>query len=120
VPHLILHYTDNLNGFDVDATLRELNRQLADSGEFDELAIKSRALPLAHYRIGVTDEPRGFVHALLKILPGRSEAVRQSLSRTVLATLQSQMPDAHPAVQLCVEVEELDARFYSKLTLDAT
>ena len=119
MPPLTLHYTANLVDFAADAALDKLNRALAGSGHFDELAVKSRALTLTHYRVGNADEGRAFVHAQLKILPGRNEAVRRALSAIVLDALRSAMPPHHPSVQLCVEVDELYAPAYAKIVLDA-
>lgn len=119
MPHLSLQYTANLEGYDADAALAALNRALADSGHFDELAIKSRAWMLEHYRVGTADSGRAFVHAQLKILPGRSEAVRSALSGIVLDALRGGLPLHHPSVQLCVEVDELYAPAYAKTVLDA-
>ena len=120
MPHLTLHYTANLAGFDADAALDDINRRLADSGHFEESAIKSRALALQHYRVGTAGVERGFVHAHLKVLPGRDEATRRALSQTIVTALQAQLPSHHPATQLCVEVTELDAGTYSKLVIDAS
>lgn len=119
MPHLTLHYTANLAGFDADAALATLNRVLADSGHFDEASIKSRALRLDHYRIGTADAGRGFVHAQLKILPGRDAALRAALSQAVLDALRTLLPAAAGAAefQLCVEVDEIVADAYRKHVL---
>ncbi|MBU8978106.1 MULTISPECIES: 5-carboxymethyl-2-hydroxymuconate Delta-isomerase [unclassified Lysobacter] len=119
MPHLTLHYTANVDGFDPDAALREINHRLADSGHFDEAAIKSRALRLDHYRVGIAEDARGFVHAQLRILPGRDADTRAALSALVLDALQATLPYRHPHTQLCVEVDEMDARSYSKRVFDA-
>ena len=120
MPHLILHYTANLAGFDADAALDDINRRLAESGHFEESAIKSRALALQHYRVGTARAERGFVHAHLKVLPGRDEATRRALSQTIVTALQALLPSHHPVTQLVVEVTELDAGTYSKLVIDAS
>ncbi|MEG3788729.1 5-carboxymethyl-2-hydroxymuconate Delta-isomerase [Lysobacter sp. CCNWLW3] len=119
MPHLSLQYTANLAGYDADAALARINQALALSGHFDELAIKSRACALEHYRVGTAERGRAFVHARLKILPGRSEAVRGALSGIVLAALRDSLPPHYPSVQLCVEVDELYAPAYAKTVLDA-
>lgn len=119
MPHLTLHYTANVEGFDPGMALREVNRRLAGSGHFDEAAIKSRALRLDHYRVGIADEARAFVHAQLKVLPGRDEATLRSFAGLVLAALEAVLPTNHPSTQLCVEVDELDARTYTKRVIDA-
>ncbi len=120
MPHLTLHYTANIEDFNPQAALREINQRLADSGHFDEVAIKSRALRLDDYRIGVADAGRGFVHAQLKVLPGRDVAMRHALAAVVLDALQDVLPSRHPDTQLCIEVDELDAATYSKRVFDAT
>ncbi|MFT4174977.1 MAG: hypothetical protein QM639_20570, partial [Rhodocyclaceae bacterium] len=77
MPHLIIEYTDNLApAFDAGAVVRAANRSLIDSGEFEADNIKSRAVPLAVFRVGDHDGGHAFVHAHLHILPGRSEALR--------------------------------------------
>ena len=119
MPHLTLHYTANVEGFDPDAALREINRRLAGSGHFDEAAIKSRALRLDHNRVGTAEDDRGFVHAQLRILPGRDADTRAALSNLVLDALEATLPRPHPHTQLCVEVDEMDARSYSKRVFDA-
>lgn len=120
MPHLTLQYTANLAGFDADAALDAINHRLADSGHFEESAIKSRALALQHHRVGTAPLERAFVHAHLKVLPGRDEATRRALSQAIVAALQALLPSHHPATQLCVEVTELDAGTYSKLVIDAS
>lgn len=116
MPHLILHHTANLDGFDPDAALTAANSVLVESGHFEDVAIKSRALVLDHYRIGNADEGHGFVHATLKVLPGRSEALRAALGRAVHDALAACVPALDVHCQLCVEVVELQAATYIKST----
>ncbi|MDR6992544.1 5-carboxymethyl-2-hydroxymuconate Delta-isomerase [Luteimonas sp. 3794] len=116
MPHLILHHTSNLDGFDADAALAAVNRVLVDSCHFEDVAIKSRALALDHYRIGSANDGHGFVHATLKIMPGRSEDVRAALGRAVHDALAPCLPRLDLDCQLCVEVVELQAATYIKST----
>ncbi|MDI9240226.1 5-carboxymethyl-2-hydroxymuconate Delta-isomerase [Lysobacter sp. LF1] len=119
MPHVTLHYTGNVEGFDPDAALHAINRCLADSGHFNEAAIKSRALRLDHYRIGVAEETRAFLHVQLKVLPGRDAATRAGFATLIVAALEATLPARHPHLQLCVEVDELDADTYTKRVIDA-
>jgi len=112
MPHLIVHYTANLDGFDADAALAAANRVLVDSGHFDDAAIKSRALPLDHFRVGSADAGHGFVHATLKILPGRAETLRTALGRAVHDALVRCLPASDLHRQVSVEVIELQAATY--------
>lgn len=116
MPHLILHHTANLTGFDPDAALAVANRALVDSGQFEAIAIKSRALVLDRYRVGDADAGHAFVHATLKILPGRSETLRAALGRLVHDALAPCLPLLDLHCQLCVEVVELQAATYTKST----
>jgi len=119
MPHLILHYTANLDGFDPDAALTAANRVLVDSGHFDTISIKSRALRLDRYRVGDADSGHGFVHATLKVLPGRSEALRAELGRAVHDALAPCLPALDLHRQISVEVVELLAATYSRSAHDA-
>ena len=119
MPHVTLHYTGNVDGFDPQAALRAVNRSLVDSGHFDEAAIKSRALRLDHYRVGTADEARAFVHVQLKVLPGRDADTRKGFAARIVAALEATLPARHPHLQLCVEVDELDALTYTKRVIDA-
>jgi len=119
MPHVTLHYTVNLPEFSPGAALRAINQVLADSGHFDEEAIKSRALRLDDYRVGTADQGRAFVHVQLKVLPGRDDATRKGFAELILAALASVLPGVPASTQLCVEVDEIDARTYSKRVIDA-
>ncbi len=101
MPHLTLQYTANIEGFDSHQALREINQRLADSGHFDEVAIKSRAVRLDDYRIGVADTGRAFLHAQLKVLPGRDAATRRALARRArhLAARLAVPPSRYPALR---------------------
>ena len=116
MPHLVLHHTANLDGFDSDLALAAANRALVDSGHFEDVAIKSRALALDHFRIGSADSGHGFVHATLKIMPGRSADIRAALGHAVHDALASCLPPLALHRQLCVEVVELQAATYIKST----
>mgnify|MGYP003575920603 FL=1 len=119
MPHVTLQYTVNLAEFSPGLALRAINQSLADSGHFDEETIKSRALRLDDYRVGTADAGRAFIHVQLKVLPGRDDATRKAFADLIVAALSSVLPDASASTQLCVEVDELDARTYTKRVIDA-
>jgi 5-carboxymethyl-2-hydroxymuconate isomerase len=116
MPHLTLQYTDNLV-LDARALLSRLNQVLLDSGHFNEEAIKSRAVALSDFLVGTDAHvARAFVHARLRILPGRDEAVRARLSEALLHALRTHLPAGPHALQICAEVGELPAS-YRKTTV---
>jgi 5-carboxymethyl-2-hydroxymuconate isomerase len=115
MPHLTLDYTKNLTEFDAKEALHRLNAALAKTGHFDEIDIKSRAVPLDCFVIGVSSEDRAFVHAKLAIMNSRPIEVRSMMSKALLQELRgmfSDTPNLH--VQLCVEILEIEQETYAK------
>jgi 5-carboxymethyl-2-hydroxymuconate isomerase len=94
------------------------NSVLIDSGQFQEIDIKSRAVRLNKFLIGSSSEQRAFVHVKLSILSGRSAEMKRELSRKLLERLQKICnPDQMFHIQLCVEVLEIDWDCYSKTVI---
>lgn len=119
MPHLTLEYTDNIPQFQAGQMLGQLNKALLDSGQFEEADIKSRALKLDTYAIGNAKQGRGFIHIKIALLSGRTPQVKQALSASLLATLQQgAVWPTEMALQLSVEVLEIDRASYSKATIN--
>ena len=118
MPHLIIEYSANLTGFDPASTLAGCNGVLANSGEFAEADIKSRAVRHEHFAVGTAVAGRGFVHATLWLLSGRPEASKQALSRGLLAALEETFNKPEGLdVQLSVQVQDMDRGTYAKAFL---
>lgn len=118
MPHLTLEYTSNLDRVDFERLLAELNLALVASNEFQEDHIKSRAVVLPIFKVGTSPEARGFVHAKLALLSGRSAAVKKQLSESLCRVLeQAGTWPRELHVQLCVEIVDIDRASYSKLSL---
>lgn len=116
MPHLTLEYTSNLSSLDATAAIARLNQVLAASGQFEEeIDIKSRAVRLESFAIGTVTGGRGFAHARLAILSGRSPETRSALSHQLLAALKEVCrSQAGLHTQLCVEIQEIDRSSYAK------
>ena len=114
MPHLTVEYTKNIRCVGTTSALRALNEALMSSGEFEEVDIKSRAVPLEIFAVGTSSDPRGFVHVKLAILDGRSPEVKEMLSQALLQALLSICQSEGQQVQLCVEVFDIDRSSYSK------
>jgi len=120
MPHLTLEYTNNLNAINADRLLLALNQTLVDSGHFTDMDIKSRAIGLDTWRVGVSTAQHAFVHVKLAILSGRSPEVKSALSAALLRVLTDSCKGiaSHP-VQLCVEMLDIDRASYAKEVLNA-
>jgi 5-carboxymethyl-2-hydroxymuconate isomerase len=120
MPHLTLEYTSNLGEINPDRILLALNHTLVASDHFNEMDIKSRAISLDTWRVGVSTSEHAFVHVKLAILSGRSTQVKNELSNALLRVLRVSCKEftRHP-VQLCVEVQEIERASYAKEVLNA-
>ena len=120
MPHLTLEYTNNLSAINPDSILLALNHALVASEHFEEADIKSRAVMLDTWRVGVASTDHAFAHVKLAILSGRSAQVRSELSNALLRVLRVSCKGLtnHP-LQLCVEVVEIERASYAKETLNA-
>ena len=118
MPHLTLEYTSNLGAINPDRILLALNHALVASEHFEETDIKSRAVQLDTWRIGVSTSEHAFVHVKLAILSGRSAQVKSEISSALLRVLSASCKDltSHP-LQLCVEVQEIERASYAKKIL---
>jgi 5-carboxymethyl-2-hydroxymuconate isomerase len=114
MPHLNIEYSNNLSALDASALLLAMNQALLASGQFEERDIKSRALKMDAFLIGVSLSSCAFVHAKLSILDGRSLDIRQDLAACLLQVLQQQCWPCGLEVQLCVEVLEIERASYAK------
>lgn len=118
MPHLNIEYSDNLSALDTGALLLAMNQALLACGQFEERDIKSRALKMDAFLIGVSLPQRAFVHAKLSILDGRTPVIRQALAACLLQVLQQQCWPGGVEVQLCVEVLEIERASYAKACID--
>ncbi|WP_174614329.1 5-carboxymethyl-2-hydroxymuconate Delta-isomerase [Virgibacillus ihumii] len=79
MPHIIVEYTDNIaNDSEIPALLKKINETLiAQDGVFPTGGIRARAIMLTDYYIADGSADDAFVHATLKIAPGRSDEVKK-------------------------------------------
>jgi 5-carboxymethyl-2-hydroxymuconate isomerase len=118
MPHLTLEYSDNLLQFDAARTLLDLNKMLVESGHFDEIDIKSRAVRFSTFRVGTVTEGRGFVHVKLALLSGRSIETKRALAESLMRVLeQRQELAAGVHVQFCVEMQDIERETYVKASI---
>lgn len=119
MPHLTLEYTRNLSNFNPTRALAALNAAMFDSGLFSEPDIKSRAIGLETFLVGISPTPRGFAHVRIALLAGRSDTERKELADAVLAALVAAVdPKNRAEIQLSVETVDLDRPSYAKAVIN--
>ena len=115
MPHLDIQYTANL---EADADMTGLCRTLtatlvglrndADEPVFPLTGTRVMAWPAAHYAVADGAPDRAFIYLLLRIKPGRSDAIKKKAGDALLAAALAHLKPvfAQHAVGLTLEVDE--------------
>jgi 5-carboxymethyl-2-hydroxymuconate isomerase len=122
MPHLTLEYTGNIDQeIRVAEVFPRLHQVLEQVADVDPANCKSRAIRLDCYWIGLGDEGNAFVHLTIRLLAGRSAAVKRELGGRSLRILEEYFaPSAAAlALQLTVEVVNMERQGYFKAASDA-
>jgi 5-carboxymethyl-2-hydroxymuconate isomerase len=120
MPHLSVEYSSNLGMSTPNAMLTALNQTLLDTGHFLEEDIKSRAIEITQYAVGIKDEPRGFCHATLLLLSGRNTPSKQAISQALVQRLATLMPtNTGLMIQISVHLQDMDRATYAKIAIPA-
>ena len=113
MPHCIIEYSKEVeNTISPKKLLKIAHQGTFNTGFFDEKAIKSRAIPFEHYLVG--GEKLNFIHITIRILSGRTEEQRATISNSVLEELKK---IELSSISLTVEICEIDKESYAKLVL---
>ena len=110
MPHLIIEYVEHLADEEkLPAMIDAVHAAAKSSGLFDERDIKTRLIPLTHYRAGAAGE--SFIHVELRLLDGRNAAQKKQLAEGVLKAVLEQgwNPD-----QASVEIVDMERESYAK------
>lgn len=121
MPHIVIEYTPNLTDLPFDAMLDAITRRLASSPEVqDEADLKARVIRTDHFRVGLENNARGFIHVTIRIMAGRNEQAKKDFSQRVADGMLEHMPkfDNKMAAHLSVEVVDIDRGSYRKIKLD--
>ncbi|AMM23762.1 5-carboxymethyl-2-hydroxymuconate Delta-isomerase [Variovorax sp. PAMC 28711] len=116
MPHLIVEHSANLGELPLGDLLPALNRSLTGSPEIlNETDLKTRFVTIDQFRVGNQAGARGFVHAQLRLLSGRTPEAKHDLSERIAVVLRQFVPrPAGMLVQLSVEVVDMDRGSYVK------
>jgi 5-carboxymethyl-2-hydroxymuconate isomerase len=115
MPHLRLEYTSNLA---VEPSFRELfvrlHRIVADVGGVDIGNCKSRAVERAEFLMGDGADAGAYVHLDLRILEGKTAAVKGELGRRLLEELRAAYAGHDVEIQVSVEIRDIVKDEYFK------
>lgn len=117
MPHCILEYSANVPGRpDLRSLLLRLHEALAATGEFRLRDVKSRAVRHEVFAVEDGAADRSFVALEIRILEGRSDALKAAVSERALELLTDAFPEAFASgrCSFSVEVSDLHRASYRR------
>lgn len=88
MPHLIIEYTNNLDGYvDKQAFIDETHKIALATGIFKPGGIKVRLLVVDDYKIADGHPDNGFIHIHMRVGYGRDEATRHKAAEQIFQHL---------------------------------
>lgn len=108
MPHIIVEHSQNLAGDQhIQSLCQEIFDTMATHPTFpDPSAIKVRAVGYAR-RVQALENDH-FVHATIKLLPGRDEKTKKQLTQKLLDLLMESLPEAS---SFSVDIEDLSSAY---------
>ncbi len=113
MPHLVIEYSRKLEDtISIADMVRNGQQAMGETGLFNLSAIKTRAVPYAHFVLG-NDEAgdKTFIHAEVRILEGRTSEQKEALSAAIFNSLCESAPEVP---EISVEVRDMQKASYSK------
>jgi 5-carboxymethyl-2-hydroxymuconate isomerase len=111
MPHLLLEWSGNLRGrVDFDAFLKAAHEAALGTGAFAVAALRTRGCERAHYRIADGAPDNAFVHATLRMRPGRDPATKRRIGEAVFDAIAGHLAPVFESLPLGLtfEVQEID------------
>lgn len=97
---------------DMPKLLEKLHFCLAEQDTIKVEAIKTRAIPVQDVVLAAGDSGDKMIHITLKLLPGRSDALKKTMAEALWNLTRDHVKDER--VMLTAEVAELHAESYTK------
>ncbi|SMX45314.1 5-carboxymethyl-2-hydroxymuconate Delta-isomerase [Actibacterium lipolyticum] len=114
MPHVLVEYSAPLEEtHDIAGLFAHLFQAVKDTGVFpNPAAIKVRGVQSHHCVLG--SEIQSLVHVTLRVMPGRDDETKASVTKAVLAALEEKLPDVG---SLSVDIFDLEPATYAKRTI---
>ncbi len=112
MPHIWIEYSANLESrLDLDPLMQTIQDAAVGDGSIFPLAgARTRAVPVARYRIADGHPDNAFIHVVLKVGHGRSLADREACAERTFAALKEATADimAQRPLGLTLQLDEAD------------
>jgi 5-carboxymethyl-2-hydroxymuconate isomerase len=117
MPHLTLEYSSNIiEKNDMKHLFKECHVVLTEMLPTDLNGCKSKAIEYEHYYIGDGNINNAFIHANLKVMPGRSPQTFEKLTQAIMVLLKNHFKKSFLELQLQITIEVNEFPFYLKIT----
>lgn len=111
MPHIVVEYSANLEAHeDIQALLGVVHAEALETGVFPLGGIRARAARRDLYIVGDGDPENCFVHLMLMIGPGRSDAVKKAAGEAIFKAVCDHLTATFETVPLAISLtlSELD------------
>lgn len=122
MPHILLETSaDVIENDRIPDILEALVATLAGLESVDPAAIKSYHGLRANWAMG-DGAPQGFVHCEVRVLTGRSEALRAAMADALVSRLEQMVSESlsNGEISLTLEVREMERATYRKVPRSQT
>lgn len=112
MPHIIIEFSKELVPEpQITTVLDAIHQTVISSKLFEPEKVKSRAIPVTHYRVGVSNG--FFIHVQIRMHAGRNESQKKLLSKSILEVIQGQNLGANA---ITVEIVDMDRNCYARFS----
>ncbi len=109
MPHCVIEHSDDFNS---SMLMEAVFKGVLTSRLFESKDIKVRALPFAHYQVGF--KRSAFIHVILRIMSGRTQEQKSSLTQNVVEQLVGLN---YEEVSITAEIQEMnESSYYKQIT----
>ena len=123
MPHIIIEHSNDLSAMAVNVFLPKIVEQMVKvkDGNFDSEACKLRALQFDKYYVGSKNEnSSSFFHVTIKILAGRSAAVKKEVAQLVCDEAKTFLENQNlrsSRIDLSVDIVDMERDCYQKISI---
>lgn len=115
MPHLILELSENvLEKKQLSPLFQRCHELLAQKLTTHIAGCKSRAVEYKHFFVGSGESDNAFIHADLKVLPGRTEDELRSAGNEIMEILKSHFTQSQTQLrlQITLEISALEKTYF--------
>ena len=109
MPSFFVEYTRNVEeDCDIGELVRAVHEAAVSTGLFQRVGMRTRAVPIDHYRMSSGAAENGFVQVVAKLKAGRTRADQQRLAEAILAAARAVLEPVYARRPFAVYVEVVD------------